>query len=116
MAQLDVVAGWLELLRERPLDRVERHRRAILSMPLAVDEGVPVGVGSGIGAVGAAGLAQDAADVAGGRVLADVQLCADLAVAEPARDEPQDLALSRRQLVRQRGGRGRSAERLDPAA
>ena len=49
-----------------------------------------------------------------GGVLADRQLSADLPVAEPARDERENLRLARRQPGRQAGCRRRSAERLDP--
>jgi hypothetical protein len=66
---------------------------------------VAVGVRRGLGAVRAAGLAQDAADVVRGRVLADEQLGADLAVAHPAGDQAEDLDLAGRQAVRKDGRR-----------
>ena len=59
-----------------------------------LDEAVAVSVGGGLGAIGRAGLAQDAADVVGGGVLADEQRRADLAVAEAQGDEAQDLDLA----------------------
>src|SRR4051795_1744713 len=76
---------------------------------------VPVRVGGGFGAVGAARLAQDAAHVVRGRVLADRQRAPDLPVAEALRDEAQDLHLARGETVRPvRLWRGR-AECADPA-
>ena len=89
--QRDVVAGQLELLGEGALDHEQRHQVIPRS----------VGVGGGFGAVGAARLAQDAADVVGGGVLADAQRPAELAVAHPARDQPEDLRLARGEPVRE---------------
>src|SRR4051812_20965169 len=71
----------------------------IVASPLRADEPVPMRVGGGLGAVRAARLAQDAADVVGRRVLADEQRRADLAVAHAPGDEAQDLDLACGQLV-----------------
>src|SRR4051812_44602879 len=72
---------------------------------LRLDETPAVGVGRGLRAVGATGLAQDAADMVGGGVLADGQRAPDLAVAEAAGDETEDLDLARGQPVGERRGR-----------
>ena len=82
---------------------------------LPVGGAVAVGIGRRLGAVGATGLPQDAAHVVGGRVLADHQRRADLAVAQATGDEAQDLDLARRQPVGQRlRRRGRlGADRAD---
>src|SRR5207244_4601470 len=89
--QLYVIFAELQLLGERSLDDVQGHARRILTRPPSVGKGVAVGVRGGLGAVGAAGLLEDAADVIGDRVLADVQRGADLTVAACARDLAQDL-------------------------
>ena len=67
--QLDVLAREVELVGEGALDHVKGHdgKRSRSGRR----EAVPVGVGGGLGAIGAARLAQDAADVVGRRVLAD---------------------------------------------
>src|SRR4051794_1157112 len=83
----------------------------IVASPLSADEAVPMRVGGGLGAVRAARLAQDAADVVGCGVLADEQRGADLAVAHAPRDEAQDLDLPCGQLVAMALGRDRGNER-----
>ena len=64
----------------------------------ASGRGQPVSmrVGGGLGSVSASGLAQDAADVVGGCVLADRQCGPDLPVAEALGYLNQDLHLARR--------------------
>src|SRR5262245_40460416 len=80
------------------------------------DEPTPVCVRGGLSAVGASRRAKDAADVIRGRVLADRELASDVAVREPSRDQPEDLDLPRREVVRERarGGRQTEAETTDP--
>src|SRR5207302_10425667 len=85
----DVLAGELKLVSESPLDHVERHSRRIISPASRSDEAMPVGIGSRLGSIRAAGFAQDAADVVGGGVLAYEQHAADFTVAEALCDEAQ---------------------------
>src|SRR4029079_5745640 len=97
----DVVGGQVELVGELALDDVERHRPMVLA-PSVRDEAVAQGVRRRLGAVRAAGLAEDRADVVGGGVLADVENAADLAVRAAPRELHEDHDLARAQAVGQR--------------
>ena len=59
-----------------------------------------MGIGRRLGAIGTACLAQDASHVIGGRVLADHERRTDLAIAQSARDEVQNLRLAGGEPVR----------------
>src|SRR3954470_21645006 len=82
---------------------------------LGLRQAVAVGVGRRFGAIGATRLAEDAADVVRGGVLADEQRRADLAVAESLRDQAEDLDLAGRQPVGKRRGRAGGPEPADTA-
>ena len=58
------------------------------------DQLMAVGVSGGLGAVGDAGLVEDALEVEGDGVLADDECLGDLAVRLAGRDQPQHLDLA----------------------
>src|SRR5689334_12818412 len=76
--------------------------QAILPLVERFDQSVSIGVAGRVRAVRRACLTQDAAHMVGHRVPADGELCADLAIAAPGRDQSQDVNLPPGQIIRRR--------------
>src|ERR1700730_4913634 len=96
-------ARYSPMMRSLPLVRLESRDGSTLWALRPKRQTLPHGVGRSLGAVGAAGLGEDIADVRRRRIEADRQHGRDVGVATADGDQAQHLGLARGQVVGRAG-------------